>query len=531
MAFFEVASADGSAVATVHAPHDLVDGETVRAVAGALALPGIHHVRLMPDCHVGHGCVVGLTARLSDKWWRDGLVPHIIGSDIGCGMAAVALPPSVRLDKTRKAEAFEADMVRAVPRGAALHPAFEAHELPITDATIDAYLAPALVEAQATADALAKTLPKALARLKPTYSAAWVRALCVRVGATVEDDVLRSLGTLGGGNHYIEVGELVEVGDHAALKAQEATRKAGMYAALLAWWRAGSVRRPRHRFTERAGTDKIQAAYRAACDKLGVPPLLAPLAPTEVEVEAEDEVEDEAEKEDQDEDGDEEPARAPKRSRAKRLGEDEGLPFRLLIAHSGSRHLGHCIAVAHGNVAAKPESGGKLTGEAAVAYAFDVVLATALAKMNRALILRQVLREAGLPFALAGVIDNVHNAIEWPTLTVRKGAVPAHDGQAALVALNMRDGVLLCHGLGAADWNESTAHGCGRALSRTLASRKVTMEAYKRAMKDVVSTSVRPETLDEAPQAYKDKDDVQLAIAPSVLVRGRYAARINVKGW
>lgn len=38
-------------------------------------------VRIMPDVHAGKGCVIGFTADLGDK-----VIPNIVGVDIGCGM-------------------------------------------------------------------------------------------------------------------------------------------------------------------------------------------------------------------------------------------------------------------------------------------------------------------------------------------------------------------------------------------------------------------------------------------------------------
>ena len=43
-------------------------------------------VRIMPDVHAGAGCVIGFTADLGDK-----VIPNIVGVDIGCGMMAVPL--------------------------------------------------------------------------------------------------------------------------------------------------------------------------------------------------------------------------------------------------------------------------------------------------------------------------------------------------------------------------------------------------------------------------------------------------------
>ena len=45
-------------------------------------------VRIMPDVHAGVGCVIGFTADLGDK-----IIPNVVGVDIGCGMLTVALGP------------------------------------------------------------------------------------------------------------------------------------------------------------------------------------------------------------------------------------------------------------------------------------------------------------------------------------------------------------------------------------------------------------------------------------------------------
>lgn len=43
-------------------------------------------IRIMPDVHAGVGCVIGFTADLGDK-----VIPNIVGVDIGCGMLIVEL--------------------------------------------------------------------------------------------------------------------------------------------------------------------------------------------------------------------------------------------------------------------------------------------------------------------------------------------------------------------------------------------------------------------------------------------------------
>ncbi|WP_407375876.1 RtcB family protein [Methanobrevibacter sp.] len=43
-------------------------------------------IRMMPDIHAGNGCTIGTTMTITDK-----VVPNLVGSDIGCGMEVVYL--------------------------------------------------------------------------------------------------------------------------------------------------------------------------------------------------------------------------------------------------------------------------------------------------------------------------------------------------------------------------------------------------------------------------------------------------------
>ncbi len=57
-----------------------------------LPLSADSRIRVMPDVHAGKGCVIGLTMTLTDR-----AVPGLIGVDIGCGILAVRLETK-RLD-------------------------------------------------------------------------------------------------------------------------------------------------------------------------------------------------------------------------------------------------------------------------------------------------------------------------------------------------------------------------------------------------------------------------------------------------
>lgn len=55
-------------------------------------------IRIMPDVHAGSGCTVGTTMTITDK-----AIPNIVGVDIGCGMETVILKEThIELQKLDK---------------------------------------------------------------------------------------------------------------------------------------------------------------------------------------------------------------------------------------------------------------------------------------------------------------------------------------------------------------------------------------------------------------------------------------------
>ena len=107
-------------------------------------------VRMMPDVHWGKGCTIGTTMTVTDK-----AVPNVVGVDIGCGMYTVALG-KIEIDFERLDEA-----AHFIPSG---RDVWEGR--------------------QARFD------------LQP-----------LRCYRSIKDTrkMVRSLGSLGGGNHFIEV--------------------------------------------------------------------------------------------------------------------------------------------------------------------------------------------------------------------------------------------------------------------------------------------------------------------------------------
>jgi RNA-splicing ligase RtcB len=80
----------------------------------------------------------------------------------------------------------------------------------------------------------------------------------------------------------------------------------------------------------------------------------------------------------------------------------------------------------------------------------------------------------------------------------------------------MRDGVLIVRGKGNDDYNCSAPHGAGRLMSRTKARSELSLEDFQKSMEEIYSTSVLESTIDEAPAAYKDANDIIAAIGDTV---------------
>ncbi|USF30029.1 RtcB family protein [Clostridium sp. MD294] len=107
-------------------------------------------IRIMPDVHTGAGCTIGMTMTISDK-----VVPNIVGVDIGCGMYTVCLG-KIEIDF----EKLDA-VVHTIPSGKNV---WEGKQKQFDLTVLNCYRS-----------------------LKDTKR------------------IMRSIGTLGGGNHFIEI--------------------------------------------------------------------------------------------------------------------------------------------------------------------------------------------------------------------------------------------------------------------------------------------------------------------------------------
>lgn len=124
-------------------------------------------VRVMPDVHKGSGNVVGFTATLKDK-----IIPKLIGEDIGCGMSAWNLG-RIKLNF----EKLDKFIKKFIPSGSDIHDSFDKDKKVMMDNILN--------------DSSENFFEN-------------VNSICNERYAD-RDYIYCSLGTLGGGNHFIEI--------------------------------------------------------------------------------------------------------------------------------------------------------------------------------------------------------------------------------------------------------------------------------------------------------------------------------------
>jgi tRNA-splicing ligase RtcB (3'-phosphate/5'-hydroxy nucleic acid ligase) len=149
----------------------ILDDVTLRQAENTASLPIVHpHVALMPDAHLGKGATVGSVLPT-----REAIIPAAVGVDIGCGMIAVRTPWSVAEVRSHGSLApLRGDIERAVPLSAGKY------NKTLTD-----------------------TARMRVAALEELAEEVGSLVLPAVVGAT--PNWALQLGSLGSGNHFIEV--------------------------------------------------------------------------------------------------------------------------------------------------------------------------------------------------------------------------------------------------------------------------------------------------------------------------------------
>ena len=307
----------------------------------------------MPDVHAGAGCTIGTTMTL-----RDRVIPNLVGVDIGCGMLTVQL-------KEREIDFENLDRVikEHVPSG------FSIRETPHYFA--DPYL--------------------------------YDNLHCLE--HIDQNRALYSVGTLGGGNHFIEVDR--DDDGYLYLVIHSGSRHLGK---------------------------QVAEHYQK----------MAVLAQRQKEVQRLQEI----------------------INRCKAEGRDREIQSILQAEKKKSPSV--------------PDDLAYVEGDLFFQYIDDMRIAQRYASINRTAIAYSIMKNAGLTANYH--FTTIHNYIDTNEMILRKGAVSARDGKPLLIPINMRDGSLLCVGLGNADWNFSAPHGAGRLMSRSSAKETLSLDEFQQEM-------------------------------------------------
>lgn len=202
--------------------------------------------------------------------------------------------------------------------------------------------------------------------------------------------------------------------------------------------------------------------------------------------------------------------------------------------HTGSRNFGTKVFKYWDSIAKKhivnncPQ--GYLTGDLLKQYLSDMVLCQAYAIYNHNII-HSIITKIMLKFNLKDETTLIcsHNYINPYDKIVRKGSISAKLGETVIVPFNMKDGTIIGTGKGNKHWLSSCSHGAGRKFSRSKAKKEITLSDFENIMKDVFSTSVNANNIDEAPQAYKDAEVIKELISDTIDISYVLKPVINIK--
>lgn len=148
---------------------DLIEQEAISQIIEMLNQPFAQNANaaIMPDVHAGAGCTIGTTMRISDC-----VVPNLVGVDIGCGVLCAKLGLMHDIDFAKLDKVIR----DYVPSG-----------MSIRDKIVNIQM------------------PKHFGVNGKDWAEKLHQLKCWSAIKTKEDYFLKSIGTLGSGNHYCEV--------------------------------------------------------------------------------------------------------------------------------------------------------------------------------------------------------------------------------------------------------------------------------------------------------------------------------------
>lgn len=174
---FEISGKYGSAKVYANTVEESAMAQIVELCNSPLAEGS--NIRVMPDVHAGSGCVIGLTMTITDK-----VCPNLVGVDIGCGVESMYFESLDGIDF----EKLDRVIRENVPSGFAIHEEDQAFSIDLED-----FL---------------------------------TCGRCINLSRAY-----KSLGTLGGGNHFIEVNKSTKDENGYWLMIHSGSRNIGLQVA------------------------------------------------------------------------------------------------------------------------------------------------------------------------------------------------------------------------------------------------------------------------------------------------------------
>lgn len=388
---------------------DRVESQSLAQLHEMARLPFVfHHIAVMPDVHLGKGAVVGSVFPA-----RDAVVPNIVGVDIGCGISAYCADvPRSRVEASASERGWslrefwkrwENRVERDVPTG------FHQHKEP------------------KEWDGLNTTL-----RAKPLQH-------------FITDRAPYQLGTLGGGNHFIEA--QVDENDRVWLMVHSGSRHTGL---------------------------QIAEYYNREAESL--------LNRT----------------------------KTPFPANLAYLPKDDDL------YHDYMNDMAWAVAFALENRWDMLER---------AVYHFLATLDES--KPPNAADVRQTVRTRGIN--IHHNFARVESHYGQQVVVHRKGATSANAGEIGIIPGSMATGSFIVRGKGHPDSFRSCSHGAGRVMSRRQARKTLRQKEFERAL---ANTFTKPSSnyIDEAPQTYKNVEEVLAEQADLVEIVHRLRPIITIKG-
>ncbi len=411
---------------------ELIDSTTQEQFEDVLKAPFVTRAALMPDAHAGYTMPIGCVASCKDV-----VVPQFVGFDIGCGMCAYKTDFSKEEIESKADEIYD-EIIKRIPLGFKTHKNHQSFkcDLEATD--------------------LAKTI--------------------------LNSTGLKQLGTLGGGNHFIEIG----YGKDGA-----------------AWIVIHSGSRG---FGHKIASHYMIEAYLAHND------------PQDRAAKLIEQFEE--------------------RNRVFKERNPDG--YKKALEKYKNKQLLEL------NKKLKPDNikgiwGLEVDSKLGQDYIKDLNFALNFALENRKVMIARVVEglnevfKSNYEFKFEDenrFINRNHNHAEYDSKSGewihRKGATHAEKGMMGVIPGNMRDGSFIVRGKGNSDSLCSSSHGAGRVMSRNKAKECIDLSEFQKTMSGIKGT-VEESTIDESPFAYKDIFEVMDLQKDLVEVVEHIKVLINVK--